>query len=733
MLSMSVLISSIVICFVVGVFIFARNPKNFQNRLYGLLTLGFILLAISNYFSLRQDDNQLFFIRSVMASVTFVAACFYFLIRFFDSSNEKKLQFIDIIVLLLTPIVLIIDFTPLLFEGLTQSEPRVPIANYGVFLYVAHLALTFITSLIILVRKSTSSYNHQRSQYKLLLFGVLPVGVWAVTGFIMPMGLSMPQLIILSPVYTAIFVTVVGYAIIKHGLYDIKFFVLRIVTHSLTTAVLAVLYVAPIILGLIYLTGVELSTQQVFGVLLAVTILAVNYNRLRRWFDKVSNRIFYGDSYDAASMLAQLNTMLATTIDIEKILAHTTDIIQQNIKTELCVFIIRSLGTTELRFVGEGLELNEKKTFSQVMGNVFAEEKGDVILTDNVSSSVHRSTLQSLNIGMLLRIRSKSRLLSAKDSEVVLSLGHKKSGKTFDNQDLAVLQSIKNVLAIAIQNALHYEEIQQFNKTLQQKVEEATRKLKQTNEKLRKMDETKDEFISMASHQLRTPLTSVKGYVSMVLDGDVGPITAPQRELLQQSFVSSQRMANLISDMLNLSRINTGKFVIEPSAVYLPSVIESELGQLREIAVNKNINLVFAIPPEFPTLQLDEGKMHQVIMNLIDNALYYTPDGGTVTVELTESATSIEFKVVDTGIGVPREAQKHLFTKMYRAENARRTRPDGTGLGLFMVKKVIIAQGGSIIFESEEGKGSTFGFKFSKNNRQLNTLVTPDKTSETLK
>ncbi|MEK7059729.1 MAG: sensor histidine kinase, partial [Patescibacteria group bacterium] len=104
----------------------------------------------------------------------------------------------------------------------------------------------------------------------------------------------------------------------------------------------------------------------------------------------------------------------------------------------------------------------------------------------------------------------------------------------------------------------------------------------------------------------------------------------------------------------------------------------------------------------------------QVIMNMIDNALHYTPTGGKITVKLLETPLTIEMRVEDNGIGVPKSEQAHLFTKFYRAGNARKARPDGTGLGLFMAKKVIIAQGGSLIFESREGKGSAFGFVFSK-------------------
>lgn len=256
------------------------------------------------------------------------------------------------------------------------------------------------------------------------------------------------------------------------------------------------------------------------------------------------------------------------------------------------------------------------------------------------------------------------------------------------------------------------------NKLLQEENHRILQRLQRSNDKLRKLDETKDDFISMASHQLRTPLTSVKGYVSMVLDGDGGELTSMQRKLLNQSFVSAQRMVYLISDLLNVSRLRTGKFIIEPSPVNLALVVKDEVSQLVETAKGRGVELTFDKPEHFPTLMLDDTKMRQVIMNFLDNAIYYTQRGGIIDVRLVDKSKTIELTVVDTGIGVPKHEQPHLFTKFYRANNAKRARPDGTGLGLFMAKKVVIAQGGALIFKSIEGKGSTFGFTFAKEKLQ---------------
>jgi signal transduction histidine kinase len=291
---------------------------------------------------------------------------------------------------------------------------------------------------------------------------------------------------------------------------------------------------------------------------------------------------------------------------------------------------------------------------------------------------------------------------------MVIGLGQDE-GKVTEKEQ-ALLDRLGKAVGIAIDNKLLFEENQRV-----------LAQLKRSNAKLRQLDKTKDDFISMASHQLRTPLTSVKGYLSMTLEGDGGKVNDKQRKLLSQAFISSQRMVYLIADMLNVSRLKTGKFVIEPEATDLADTVATELDQLMGTAAARGLKLTYNRPHDFPVLMLDQTKIRQVVMNFVDNAIYYTPSGGRIDVTLQDTGKAIEFIVTDNGIGVPRSEQHHLFNKFYRANNAKKARPDGTGLGLFMAKKVIIAQGGSIIFHSQEGKGSTFGFSIAKNKVQPNS------------
>ncbi len=257
---------------------------------------------------------------------------------------------------------------------------------------------------------------------------------------------------------------------------------------------------------------------------------------------------------------------------------------------------------------------------------------------------------------------------------------------------------------------------------LEQQVEQATKKLIKANEELLQIDATKDEFVSIASHQLRTPLTSVKGYLSMVLEGDAGPINDDQRKLLTEAFTSSDRMVRLIGDFLNVSRLQNGKFMIDRSLpVDLASLVVQEIANVKEVAAKKNIGIAYHQPARFPVLFIDEDKIRQVIMNYLDNAIFYSPEHTNIAVRLYTSDGSAVLEVVDKGMGVPKSVQKRLFTKFFRAENARRQRPDGTGVGLYLAKQVVDGHGGKLVFNSAEGQGSTFGFRLPI--KKLSTAV----------
>jgi signal transduction histidine kinase len=286
-----------------------------------------------------------------------------------------------------------------------------------------------------------------------------------------------------------------------------------------------------------------------------------------------------------------------------------------------------------------------------------------------------------------------------------------KTARAYTPYDIGMIFDIKHELAIAIQNAVSLEAVKELNTHLQQRIDAATEELQRSNDQLRGLDTAKEEFVSMASHQLRTPLTSIKGYISMVLEGDAGRITKMQRQLLREAFTSSERMVHLINEFLNVSRVQTGKFMIDRRRLDLVKITKQEIKSLQTTAESRGLQLALSTSVATIPVLADEAKIRQVIMNFIDNALYYSRPDTIIDVALETNVNEVKLTVTDHGIGVPAKQQAKLFTKFFRADNARTQRPDGTGVGLYLAKMVIDGHDGKIIFSSREGQGSTFGFK----------------------
>ena len=179
-------------------------------------------------------------------------------------------------------------------------------------------------------------------------------------------------------------------------------------------------------------------------------------------------------------------------------------------------------------------------------------------------------------------------LLHQNQETGILFLGeHKSLG--YSSRDIEMLESIAGELAVSIRNSLSMEEINELNKSLQRRIDEATKELRFSNRQLQRLDEAKNEFISMASHQLRTPLTSIKGYLDMMLEGDLGKISPTQRAVLREVFSSSERMVRLINDFLNVSRLQTGKFTIDKQSVDIAQILRDEVSLLKVLRDRKSV------------------------------------------------------------------------------------------------------------------------------------------------
>lgn len=230
-----------------------------------------------------------------------------------------------------------------------------------------------------------------------------------------------------------------------------------------------------------------------------------------------------------------------------------------------------------------------------------------------------------------------------------------------------------------------------------------------TREKL--VERMKTEFVSIAAHQLRTPLSAIKWTLRMLLDKELGEITPEQEDFLARTYQSNERMISLINDLLNVTRIEEGRYVYKTTLTSLESIVQSVIDSLKETIEKKGVKFAFRKPDKrLPQVLVDVEKIRLAVQNMLDNAISYTPKGGEVIISLGYGKEEIECSIKDTGLGIPEDQKKRVFSRFFRAANVMRLDTEGTGLGLFITKNIIEAHGGRIWFESEEGKGSTFYF-----------------------
>lgn len=224
------------------------------------------------------------------------------------------------------------------------------------------------------------------------------------------------------------------------------------------------------------------------------------------------------------------------------------------------------------------------------------------------------------------------------------------------------------------------------------------------------IERIKTEFVSLSAHQLRTPLSAIKWTLRMFLDGDLGELNEEQRDFLEKTYKSNERMITLINDLLNVTRIEEGRYIYQILSYDLVEITQSIIDSYRGEIERKNLKFEFKKPEKLPKILVDEEKIKIAIENLLNNAVRYTFPGGKIAISLELLENEIQFKIEDSGIGIPRDEQPRVFSKFFRGVNAIRMETEGSGLGLFVTKNIIEAHGGRIWFKSEEGKGSTFYF-----------------------
>lgn len=281
--------------------------------------------------------------------------------------------------------------------------------------------------------------------------------------------------------------------------------------------------------------------------------------------------------------------------------------------------------------------------------------------------------------------------------------------------DIDLVSILATQIGQALENAKLFEETWRSHQELELKVQQRTRELSVALEEIKTISKRKSDFINAVSHELRTPLTSIKGYASILAAGKLGELPVPARERVEKINKHSDNLSNLINNLLDISRIESGRTELKLESLDVKTLTDNMADMLAPPLKEKNMSLTLEVPENLPPVSADKGQLERVLINLLGNAIKYTPEGGKIGLRarLLDPST-LQISVSDTGVGIAEKDADKVFEEFYRVDNDYNTKVRGTGLGLSLVKTIIEAHGGKLSVSSVLGKGSTFSFTLPK-------------------
>jgi len=339
----------------------------------------------------------------------------------------------------------------------------------------------------------------------------------------------------------------------------------------------------------------------------------------------------------------------------------------------------------------------------------------DLIKSEKTISS---TSLQERNVQLKDRICQTfavksfviSPILPKAGNKGILFVGTENVETLISEGDEELITILANQLGQALENARLFEETWLAQQDLEKKVEERTHKLSQVLNEVKTISKRKTDFVSSVSHELRTPLTSIKGYASILLAGKLGNLPAAIKERLGKINRHSDELVQLVNDLLDISRIESGRVVMQSEQLDLKEIVEVVSDLLSAQFREKEIEFTSKIPPNAKIISADRRQIERVFINIMANAAKFTPQKGKIILLAKKTNNEVQVDITDTGCGIPQEEQETIFEEFYRVDNPINQEVKGTGLGLSLVRHIIEAHNGKIWVKSRAGAGSTFSF-----------------------
>lgn len=689
-----------------GFFVLLRNRNNPIHLSFTFFSFSLALWALGIAFFRMSPDPvwSLIWAKIYYISASFIAASLLFFANIFPKAEKlsTKVKLLIIIPSVLHACLLLIP--NYLIKGIIEHSwgKEVVLGKLEYSLYTLYFLPFFYGALYILWKKYQQYSGIIKRQILFVLISILVASIFGVTFNLFLPWFGNYRLIHLGPPFTMIIFWILTYAIIRHSLWDFRWTFTRVVANAFLIALVGILYSFFLLsLSNTYLAKIPQNIQLVLGSLFTFSI-ALSFQSLKKYLEKITDRIFYRDHYETDSFLSYLGHTISSSIDITTLSQNFLNALIKNMRiTRGALVIFEKDNIYNTYYLGYSNKL--QFTYSNLAPVL---SQNEVFIFDELEEGNIKQLFREMGVSI-------SKVLTLNDQIVgLLLLGDKSSGEIYSSQDINIINIIAPEVAIAIQNAQSFDKIKKFNITLTKEVQKATTNLKNANARLEELDSLKDDFVSVASHELRTPMTAIRSYAWMALNRPDIPVSEKMKRYLSRVLSSTERLISLVNDMLNVSRIESGRVEITPQEFDITALFSEVFTEIEPKVKERNLHLQMT-QDHLPKVFADQDKVHQVLLNLLGNALKFTPNGGLILISFLNDGQFLEIDIKDSGVGISSDDITRLFQKFSRLDNSyvAAATSGGTGLGLYICKSLVTLMGGKIWANSEGlNKGTTFTF-----------------------
>lgn len=687
----------------VAAVIYLNNRKSNVNRLF-----AFLIAALAFYFILNDGaylgPDQL--TKVIFSNLAISVLCWIIFIAFvFLSTYPKETSSASKLILIMLAI-LTFAFSAAAAGGLVVDLNFTPADLFPLFVFYA--LATFVFGFSFLISKFHEMAAVEKVRVKLLLFAfALLFSLIIIFNFFVYSFFKITDFAAFSPLYLLIFNLIVVYAVLKHKFLDIRFFVVRSLAFSLLLLLIILSYSGNLLLIGSYILGEKPSGESLFATITITIFITLTFGRLKNFIEKVTAKIFFREMYDQEKLLLNLSTIMSSTLYLSELIERILQEIISNMKIKFAlVVLMEGNSIAYCRSWGKNpkIELDEKDVNYLLMESALVKpDNSRMLVFDDMAEGKTKQLMREGGYLVVLPLMAEETRIGG------IFLGEKITGEIYSDRDLNFLQIVVPQIAISVKNSFLYEQVKNFNKTLEEEVKRATADLESANQHLQELDKLKDEFVSIVSHELRSPMTDIKNALWTVLDEVGQKLPAQQKEFLSHAYASTDVLIKMTNELLNISRIKSGKVKLEKIDFDMIPLAQEVKSEMLKEAEAKQISITIDTMRQF-FVYADKDKIYEVLVNLVDNAIKFTNSGGKISIYFEESEDDLMVvtKVQDTGKGMNAEEINKLFRKFGHSE-------EGTGLGLYICKLLVELHGGKIWAESEgPGKGSTFSFSLPK-------------------